>query len=395
MDFLTPEILVSLVTLTALEIVLGIDNIVMIAVIANALPERQRDQARLVGLSLALITRLLLLFLISWIAGLVQPLFSAFGQPFSGRDLIMLGGGLFLIWKAVHEMHVEVEEAGGQGAPRQVGSFSAAIAQIVLLDVVFSFDSVITAVGMARDLWVMVAAILIAMAVMLFASGPIMRFIHAHPTVKMLALAFVLLIGMALVADGFRFHIPKGYIYAAMAFSVLVESLNVMVSRRRARSAALTGGSGAVEAAPAAPAGRALKVLIPVDGSSSAERAIHQVADLARNNTAVDVHLVHVRPPIGPARAYAGRDAVQDFQRQEADKVLAPMRAFAEREGLPVASHVAVGSVGDAVARLAKELGIDRIVMGTRIGNALGGMLLGSSATDVLQRAPVPVTLVK
>ena len=393
MDWLlSPEILASLVTLTALEIVLGIDNIVMIAVIANALPERQRDHARLVGLSLALITRLLLLFLISWIAGLVQPLFSAFGQPFSGRDLIMLGGGLFLIWKAVHEMHAAVEEAGGQGGPRQVGSFSAAIAQIVVLDVVFSFDSVITAVGMARDLWVMVVAIIIAMAVMLFASGPIMRFIHAHPTVKMLALAFVLLIGMALVADGFQFHIPKGYIYAAMAFSVLVESLNVMVSRRRARSAALARGDGA---GPLVSAGRPLKVLIPVDGSASAERAIREVAELARNNTPVDVHLVNVRPSIGSARSYVGVDAVQEFQRREADKALAPMQAVAERERLAVTVHVAVGSIGAAVARLAREIDADRIVMGTGAGNALGGVLLGNAATDVLHHAAVPVTLVK
>jgi predicted tellurium resistance membrane protein TerC/nucleotide-binding universal stress UspA family protein len=389
---LNPEILASLVTLTALEIVLGIDNIVMIAVIANALPERQRDQARLVGLGLALVTRLLLLFVISYIAGLVQPLFSFLGQPFSGRDLIMLGGGLFLIWKAVHEMHLTVEEAGGPGTQRAVGSFSAAIAQIVLLDVVFSFDSVITAVGMARDLWVMVVAIIIAMAVMLFASGPIMRFIHAHPTVKMLALAFVLLIGMALLADGFQFHLPKGYIYAAMAFSVLVESLNVMVSRRRARARALTGGS---EPGELVSAGRPLKVLIPVDGSPSAERAIRQVAQLARNNTAVEVHLVHVRPTIGSARSYADPAAVQEFQRQEADRALAPMGALAKQEGLTVSVHVATGSLGEAVARLAREIGADRIVMGTRIGNPLSGMLLGNSATDVIQRAPVPVTLVK
>ena len=393
MDLVSPEILASLVTLTALEIVLGIDNIVMIAVIANALPPAERDRARLVGLALALITRLALLFVISWIAGLIQPLFTVFGQDFSGRDLIMLGGGLFLLWKAVHEMHAAVEEAGRPDQPRAVGSFAAAITQILLLDVVFSFDSVITAVGMARDIWVMVVAIIVAVAVMLFASGPIMRFIHAHPTVKMLALAFVLLIGMALIADGFQFHIPKGYLYAAMAFSVLVESLNVLVSRRRAgAAAAATTG----QAAPAPGAGAPLKVLIPVDGSASAARAVREVADLMRENaTRVELHVVNVQPPIGTARAYAGKEAVQDFHRQEAEKVLAPMRALLDELGLKASIHVLVGSLGDTVARLASELHADRIVMGTRSASPLGGLLLGSSATDVLQRAPVPVTLVK
>jgi nucleotide-binding universal stress UspA family protein len=258
---------------------------------------------------------------------------------------------------------------------------------------VFSFDSVITAVGMARDLWVMVVAIIIAMSVMLFASGPIMRFIHAHPTVKMLALAFVLLIGMALVADGFQFHIPKGYLYTAMAFSVLVESLNVTVSRRRARATAVTGGGSA--AGPVPNPGRPLKILIPVDGSPSAERAIREVIVLARNNAAVEVHLVNVRPPIGSARAYAGPGVVQAFQRHEAETALAPMRALLEQERLPATVHIAVGPLGEAVARLAREIGADRILMGTRIRNPLGGVLLGNSATDVVQRAPVPVTLVK
>jgi len=391
LELFTPEILASLLTLTALEIVLGIDNIVMIAVIANALPPAQREQARLVGLGLALFTRLLLLFVISWIAGLIQPLFSVYGQSFSGRDLIMLGGGLFLLWKAVHEMHATVEEAGRPGQTRTVGSFSAAIAQIVLLDVVFSFDSVITAVGMARDIWVMVVAIIVAMAVMLFASGPIMRFIHAHPTVKMLALAFVLLIGMALIADGFQFHIPKGYLYAAMAFSVLVESLNVLVSRRRARAAGQTDS-----VTPALSAGTPLKVLIPVDGSASAARAVREVADLVRENaTQVDLHVVNVQPPIGTARTYAGPSAVQDFHRQEAEKALAPTRALLDELGLKATVHVLVGPLGDTVARLASELHADRIVMGTRSASPLGGLLLGSAATEVIQRAPVPVTLVK
>lgn len=225
----------SLLTLTVLEVVLGIDNVVMIAVIATGLPAEQRERARLAGLALALITRLLLLAAVSWLAGLVAPLVTVAGQEFSGRDLIMLGGGLFLIWKAVHEMHQEVEEAGAPATPRRAASFLSAVGQIIALDLVFSLNSVITAVGMAREFWIMAAAITIAVVLMLLASGPIIRFIHAHPTVKMLALAFVLLIGFALLADGFGVDIPKGYLYAAMAFSVFVEGLNGVVARRRRR----------------------------------------------------------------------------------------------------------------------------------------------------------------
>lgn len=243
----SPEIWASLVTLTALEIVLGIDNIVLIAIVAGSLPADQRDKARVIGLSIALITRLLLLLTISWIAGLTRPLFHLFEQPFSGRDLVMLAGGLFLLAKGVREIHLTVEEAAAPETPRKARNFAAAIAQIVVLDIIFSFDSVITAVGMAQQFWVMASAIVIAVAVMLVASGPIIEFIHHHPTVKMLALAFVLLIGMALIAEGFEFHIPKAYLYFAMAFSVLVEGLNVTVARRRARrvnpSAARDDGS--------------------------------------------------------------------------------------------------------------------------------------------------------
>jgi predicted tellurium resistance membrane protein TerC len=229
------ETIASLLTLTALEIVLGIDNIVILAIISNTLPPHQRDRARFIGLSLALLMRLALLSTISWIAGLTQPLFTLLEQSFSGRDLIMLGGGLFLIVKAVREMHHAIEEAGEEDRPRKATSFGNAIMQIVILDAVFSFDSVITAVGMANELWVMVTAVIIAVIVMMVASGPIIRFIHAFPTIKMLALAFVLLIGFALVAEGFEFHIPKGYLYFAMAFSVLVEALNVTIARRRRR----------------------------------------------------------------------------------------------------------------------------------------------------------------
>jgi predicted tellurium resistance membrane protein TerC len=231
------ETVLSLLTLTGLEIVLGIDNIVVIAIIAATLPVHQRDTARIVGLSLAMITRLLLLFSISWIAGLTAPMIEFWDVKLSGRDLLMLGGGLFLMVKAVREIHEAMEEAqSSEAAGRRTTGFGSAIAQIVMLDIVFSFDSVITAVGMARELWVMATAVIIAVLIMLVASGPIMRFIHAHPTVKMLALAFVLLIGVALIADGMGFHIPKGYLYFAMLFSVLVEGLNVTLARRRQRA---------------------------------------------------------------------------------------------------------------------------------------------------------------
>ncbi len=225
----------SLLTLTGLEIVLGIDNIVVIAIIVATLPVHQREKARIIGLSLAMIMRLALLFSLAWIAGLKEPFFEIVGRGISGRDLLMLGGGLFLIVKAVREMHEAVEEAGTPEYRRGRRSFASALGQIVMLDIVFSFNSVITAVGMAQQIWVMATAIVIAVGVMLACSGPIMRFIHIHPSIKMLALAFVLLIGMALVAEGMGFHIPKGYLYFAMLFSVFVEGLNIVLKRRRER----------------------------------------------------------------------------------------------------------------------------------------------------------------
>ena len=255
------DTLLSLLTLTGLEIVLGIDNIVVIAIIAATLPMHQRDKARIIGLSLAMITRLLLLFTIAWMASLTTPWFEVFGAEFSGRDLLMLGGGLFLIVKAVREMHEAVEAASEPEHQRRAGSFAGAIAQIVMLDIVFSFDSVITAVGMAQHLWVMATAIIIAVIIMLIASGPIVRFIHLHPSVKMLALAFVLLIGVALVADGMGFHIPKGYLYFAMLFSVFVEGLNVTLARRRRRA----------EASRAEP-GRAIDLAARREGEPSLSR---------------------------------------------------------------------------------------------------------------------------
>ncbi|MDP9356924.1 MAG: TerC family protein [Chloroflexota bacterium] len=228
MDWLTsPEIWTALLTLTALEIVLGIDNVIFISILAGKLPESQRDRARIIGLSLAMFLRVALLFSISWVIGLTEPLFALFGHDFSGRDLILFGGGLFLIYKATSEIHEKLEGEEAHGGARAAASFSGVIVQILLLDIVFSLDSVITAVGMADDLPVMIAAVVIAVGVMLVSSGSISAFVGRHPTVKMLALSFLLLIGMTLVAEGFGQHISKGYIYAAMGFSVFVEALNL------------------------------------------------------------------------------------------------------------------------------------------------------------------------
>jgi predicted tellurium resistance membrane protein TerC len=230
MEWLTsPEIWTALLTLTALEIVLGIDNIVFISILANKLPAAQRERARIVGLSLAMFMRIALLFSISWVIGLTEPLFAVFGFDFSGRDLILLGGGLFLIYKATTEIHEKLEGVEEHGVARVATSFASVIFQILLLDIVFSLDSVITAVGMVDELAVMIAAVVIAVGVMLVASGPLSAFVQRHPTVKMLALSFLLLIGMSLVAEGFHQHIPKGYIYAAMGFSVFVEAINLRV----------------------------------------------------------------------------------------------------------------------------------------------------------------------
>jgi predicted tellurium resistance membrane protein TerC len=227
----SPDAWIALLSLTVLEIVLGIDNIIFISILASKLPREQQARARQVGLGLALIMRILLLLSISWIASLTQPLFSLAGFDLSGRDLILLSGGLFLLAKATYEIHerLEGEEHSSGAAPATV-SFSGVIFQIILLDAVFSLDSVITAVGMAEELWVMITAVVIAIAIMLVAAGPISDFVNKHPTVKMLALSFLLLIGFSLVAEGLHFHIPKGYIYFAMGFSVLVEFLNLRVS---------------------------------------------------------------------------------------------------------------------------------------------------------------------
>jgi predicted tellurium resistance membrane protein TerC len=235
MELLTnPETWVALATLTVLEIVLGIDNVIFISILVQRLPPEVRDRARLTGLGLAMGMRILLLLTISWIIGLTEPLFEIAGQPISVRDLILIGGGLFLLWKATTEIHesLEGEEAHAPTATA-AATLGGVLIQIVLLDIVFSLDSVLTAVGMVDEVPIMVAAVIIAVGVMLFASGPLAKFVHAHPTVKMLALAFLLLIGVTLIADGLGFHIPKEYIYAAMAFSVFVEALNLRARRRR------------------------------------------------------------------------------------------------------------------------------------------------------------------
>jgi len=230
-----PQLWVSFLTLTALEIVLGVDNLVFIAILSDRLPVEQRPRARRVGLALALISRLLLLSMLFVISRLTAPVFTLFGQGFSWRDLILLGGGLFLIYKAtaeIHEMTAAPVDVNSE-ASRKPATYLAVVSQIAVVDIIFSLDSVITAVGMADNLGVMVAAVVAAVLVMLLASTPLSNFVSRHPTVKMLALAFLLMVGLALIADGCGLHIPKGYLYGAMAFSTLVEALNLAVAKRR------------------------------------------------------------------------------------------------------------------------------------------------------------------
>ena len=234
MQILTdPANWLALGTLLLLEVVLGIDNVVFISILAGKLPLDQRKRARLVGLSLALVTRLLLLFTITWIMRLTTPLFAVFGRSVSGRDLILIAGGLFLVAKATREMHTRLEGEDGEAATRAKVSFAGVVAQILVLDVVFSLDSVITAVGMVDELAIMVTAVILAVVFMLAFSGIVSAFVDRHPTVKMLALAFLLLIGVVLIADGAGQHISKGYIYFAMAFSLFVEILNLRARAKR------------------------------------------------------------------------------------------------------------------------------------------------------------------
>ncbi|TPW09204.1 MAG: integral membrane protein TerC, partial [Halothiobacillaceae bacterium] len=221
---LLPETWIALATLTALEIVLGIDNIIFISILVGRLPPEKRNIARRLGLALAMITRILLLLSLAWVMGLVDPLFTIAGYEISGRDIILIGGGLFLLWKSVHEIHIG-------GAAR--ATFGGILVQIAIIDIVFSLDSVITAVGMVDHVSIMVAAIMIAVSVMMVAAKPIGDFVDNHPTVKMLALSFLIIVGVALIGEGLDFHIPKGYIYFAMAFSVMVEMLNIRLRKKQ------------------------------------------------------------------------------------------------------------------------------------------------------------------
>ena len=235
-----PNAWIALVTLAALEIVLGIDNIIFISILVGRLPRHQRARARTIGITLAMISRIALLLSLAWMMTLTAPLFSLFGREISGRDLILIAGGLFLLWKSVHEIHASLEgdePARGETGQSMTAGFGSVIAQIEIIDIVFSLDSVITAVGMVDQVAIMVIAIVLAVAVMLVAAGPIGEFVDRHPTIKMLALSFLILVGVALIGEGWDLHIPKGYIYFAMAFSVAVEMLNIrMRARMRQRA---------------------------------------------------------------------------------------------------------------------------------------------------------------
>lgn len=232
MDWIAdPQIWIALATLTFLEIVLGVDNIIFISILSGKLPPAQQPRARRLGLLGAMVTRVLLLFSLAWIIRLTEPWFSIMGHDISGRDLILILGGLFLLAKSTHEIHDKLEGEDGHASRPVHASFTTVIVQIMLLDIVFSLDSVITAVGMVDELWVMITAVVIAVAIMVVSAEPISAFVHRHPTVKMLALSFLLLIGLSLIAEGFDHHIPKGYIYFAMGFSVFVEAINLRLRK--------------------------------------------------------------------------------------------------------------------------------------------------------------------
>jgi predicted tellurium resistance membrane protein TerC len=233
MDWLTdPQIWIALATLTFLEIVLGVDNIIFISILSGKLPPAQQPRARRLGLIGAMLMRVLLLFSIAWIARLTTPLFSALGHDVSGRDLILIGGGLFLLGKSTFEIHDKLEGEEGHASGKVAASFMSVIVQIMLLDIVFSLDSVITAIGMVDELWVMITAVIVSVGIMMVAAEPISAFVHKHPTVKMLALSFLLLIGLSLILEGAGQHIPKGYIYFAMGFSVFVEMINLRLKKK-------------------------------------------------------------------------------------------------------------------------------------------------------------------
>ncbi len=233
----SPEAWAALLTLTALEIVLGIDNVIFLSVIVSRIPPVQAKRARQIGLLLALVFRIVLLSLLVWLIGLTQPVLTVKGVALSWRDIILIGGGLFLIAKATHEIHAEVEARDAEpDATPKASAFFWVIVQIIIIDLVFSLDSIITAIGMAQDIEIMIAAVVIACVIMYVSSGPVARFVADHPTTKMMALAFLVLIGLALVADGFQFHIPRGYIYFAITFSAAVEMFNVIAKRNRKKA---------------------------------------------------------------------------------------------------------------------------------------------------------------
>ena len=238
MEFLLdPQLLLAFLTLTVLELVLGIDNVIFISILVDKLPAEQRPFARRLGLFLAMFMRIGLLAVLSWLAGLTTPLLTLFEHGFSGRDLILLSGGLFLVWKSTKEVHQLMEGEEGEASSGVTATFGAVLAQIIMIDIVFSLDSIITAIGMVNHLGVMIAAVVASVGLMMVASGPIGDFVSRHPTVKMLALSFLLVIGVVLIADGCGHHVPKGYIYSAMAFAVTVEMLNLRMRKRQAQHA--------------------------------------------------------------------------------------------------------------------------------------------------------------
>ena len=240
-----PQAWIALLTLTALELVLGIDNIVFISILVDKLEPVQRERARRIGLAMAMVMRIGLLLVLSWIVGLVAPLFTVLGQAISGRDLILIAGGLFLIYKSTSEIHQSLEGETGATSATVKATFAAIILQIMIVDMVFSLDSIITAVGMVDRIEVMIAAVVLSVGLMMAFAGAIRRFVSDHPTIKMLALAFLVVVGVVLIADGFDFHVPKGYIYFAMAFSIGVEMLNLQMGKRRRAKAAAAAQTGA------------------------------------------------------------------------------------------------------------------------------------------------------
>ena len=237
MDLLTsPEAWIAFATLTALELVLGIDNIIFISILVDKLPKAQQEMARRVGLFMAMFMRIGLLLVLAWIVGLVEPLFTVLGQAISGRDLILILGGLFLVWKSTTEIHGSMEGEEGHAASAVKATLAAVLLQIMVIDLVFSLDSIITAVGMVDDVRVMIAAVISSVALMMVFAGPIGRFVSAHPTIKVLALSFLVVVGVVLIAEGFDHHVPKGYVYFAMAFSLGVEMLNIRMRKRSAKT---------------------------------------------------------------------------------------------------------------------------------------------------------------